>query len=121
MGAYLEGLIFMIKYNGALQRPAIPRPIKPPVLESKAISVKYVDDGAVAVGIELKQCLIEDQQKRPRPLNYSERTCQVLPPANNLLQYYIHDAEKFTQNNGMKINKTKRNKLGLSCAKLTTA
>ena len=31
----------------------------------------------------------------------------MLPPANNLLQYYIHDAEKFTQNNGMKINKTK--------------
>ena len=32
-------------------RPIIPRPISSPVSESKAKSVKYVDDGAVAMSI----------------------------------------------------------------------
>ena len=32
---------------------------------------------------------------------------QVLPPENNLLQYYLNDTEQFTQDNLMKINPKK--------------
>ena len=53
-GAYLGGLIFIIKYNGAFLRPPVPRPIQGPVLTSKSEKVKFVDDGSVAVSINLK-------------------------------------------------------------------
>ena len=62
MGAYLEGLIFMIKYNGVLLRPIIPRQISGPVSETKAKSVKHMDDDEVPVSINLEQCLIEDPE-----------------------------------------------------------
>ena len=32
-GAYLGGLIFIIKYNGAFLRPPVPRPIRGPELK----------------------------------------------------------------------------------------
>ena len=56
----------MIKYNGAFLRPPIPRPIRGPVLKSKAQTVKNVDDGAIAVSIDLKQCLQADSSERQR-------------------------------------------------------
>ena len=59
-GAYLGGLIFIIKYNGAFLRPPIPPLMTGPVLESKAEKVKFVDDGTVAVSLNLKKCLVED-------------------------------------------------------------
>ena len=84
-----------------------PRPIRGPVLKSKAQTVKYVDDGAIAVSIDLKQCLQADSSERQQPFNYHERTGHVLPAENNLLQYYLHDTEKFTADNKMIINKQK--------------
>ena len=106
-GAYMGGLIFMIKYNGAFLRPPIPRPINGPVIKSKAKKVKYVDDGTVAVSLDLKQCLIPDSQQRAKPLAYHERTQHTLPPQNNLLQYYIEDTENFASQNKMVLNKNK--------------
>ena len=106
-GAYLGGLIFIIKYNGAMLRPPVPRQIRGPVLKSKAETVKFVDDGTVAVSIDLKNCLIPDPVDRVRPRNYHERTGHVLPGENNLLQYYIRDTEDFVCANQMKINKKK--------------
>ena len=106
-GAYLGGLIFIIKYNGAFLRPPIPRPVRGPVLKSKAEKVKFVDDGTVAVSIDLKQCLVPDPVERTRPVNYHERTGHILPAENNLLQYYIQDTESFVKDNKMIINKKK--------------
>ena len=106
-GAYLGGLIFIVKYNGAFLRPPIPRNTMGPVTKSKSEKVKYVDDGSVAVSINLKTCLLPDPVVRPRPLNYHERTCQTLPVENNLLQYYLDDTEKFAVENKMKINPRK--------------
>ena len=42
-GAYLGGLIFIIKYNGAFLRP--PMITTGPVLQSKDEKIKYIDDG----------------------------------------------------------------------------
>ena len=106
-GAYLGGLIFMIKYNGAFLRPPVPRNIPGPVSKSKSEKVKFVDDGTVAVTVDLKACLIPDPVDRARPRNYHERTGHVLPEQNNLLQFYIRDAEQFVSENLMVLNKQK--------------
>ena len=106
-GAYLGGLIFIIKYNGAFLRPLEPRPILCPVANEKSQIVKFVDDSSVAVSVNLKQSLVTNLNEKSMPLNYHERTGHVLPPESNLLQYYIHDAEKFTTDNKMVINKKK--------------
>ena len=68
-GAYL---IFIIKYNGALLRPIIPRHIGGPITKSKSVKVKFVDDGTVAVSVNLTSSLIPDPVGRARPLNYHE-------------------------------------------------
>ena len=105
-GALLGGLIFIIKYNAALLRPPIPRPITRPISSSKSITVKYIDDGTVAVSVDLKVSLVPETDK-PRPHTYDERTEHSLPSENNLLQYYLEDTENFTAQNKMIINKTK--------------
>ena len=107
-GAHLGGLIFIVKYNGAFLRPPVPRNIFGPIKTSQAMAVKFIDDGSVAVNINLKTCLAPDPAQRPAPLNYHERTCSVLPTDNNLLQCYLDDAERFTVNNKMKINPEKK-------------
>ena len=69
--------------------------------------VKFIDDGSVAASINLKSSLVPDKSLRPRPLNYNERTCHILPSENNLLQLYLNDAEDFMKSNKMKINPKK--------------
>ena len=70
-------------------------------------SAKFVDDGTIAVSVNLKPCLIPAPNNQPRPMNYHERTSQVLPSENNLLQYFLEDTEKFTTDNKMKVNSKK--------------
>ena len=77
----------------------MPRHTTGPVSKSKSVKVKFVDDGSVAVSVNLKSCLIPDEQDRPRPLNYHERTGHVLPEDSNLLHHYIRDTEEFAQQN----------------------
>ena len=106
-GAHLGGIIFIVKFNGAFLRPPIPRNTVGPVSESKSQSVKFVDDGSVAVSVNLRKSLNPAPNSQPRPLNFNERTCHVLTPANNLLQYILDDTEKFAIENKMKINPKK--------------
>ena len=106
-GAYLGGLIFIIKYNGAFLRPPIPRQIQGPVVKAKSEKVKFVDDGTVAVSVDLRASLVPDHVDRARPRNFHERTGHILPAENNLLQFYVSDTEQFVQENNMVINKEK--------------
>ena len=92
----MGGLIFIVKYNGALLRPPIPRNIGGPASKSKSEKVKFVDDGTVAVSIIMKSSLVQNNMTRQKPLSYTERTGQVLPIEENLLQFYLEEAEKFT-------------------------
>ena len=85
----------------------MPRHIQGPVTKSKSEKVKFVDDGTVAVSVNLKSCIIPDSVDRPKPHNYHERTGHVLPDQNNLLQFYIRDTEDFVSENLMVINKQK--------------
>ena len=106
-GANLGGLIFIVKYNGAFLRPPVPRVIGAPASKSEAKSVKFIDDGSVAVSLNLKSSLVPETRPKAKPLNFEERTCQVLPSEGNILQHYLDDAEKFTFTNKMKINPKK--------------
>ena len=105
--AHLGGIIFIIKYNGAFLRPPIPRGVDGPVSKARAEKVKFVDDGTVAVSVDLKACLVPDPVQRVRPLNFHERTGHILPDENNLLHFYIKDTEQFVAENNMVINKQK--------------
>ena len=105
-GAFLGGIIFMIKFKGALLRPPIPRPLTESLSKSKFVTVKYVDNGSAAVSIDLK-CSLKQDLQRERPLNFHERTHHYLPPSENLLQYHMQDAESFAKENDMKVNQKK--------------
>ena len=66
-----------------------------------------MDDGTVEVSIDLKANLVPDPVQRKRLLNFHERTRHILPPENNLLQYFVKDTENFVVENKMVINSTK--------------
>ena len=59
--------------------------------------------------MDLKACLEVDHTLRPRPLSYEERSGHILPPQDNLLQYYVNDMEDFALENRMVVNKKKTN------------
>ena len=80
-GALLGGLIFIVKYNGACLRPAIPRP-RPVLSPIPPLSVKFVDDHSCAVRIDLKKSLIHGPIERAYPLGFLERTKHILPSDN---------------------------------------
>ena len=102
---FLGGLIFIIKFDGAFLQPPILHQLS--FKKSSAEKVKFIDDGSVAVSINLKDCLVNDPVTRPRPVSFSERSGHILPPNNNLLQYYIADTENFAENNNLVLNKKK--------------
>ena len=88
--------------HGACLRPEIPR-LNP----CQSLSVKYVDDHTCAVRINLKNSLINDPVIRQKPLNYHERTSQILPQNSNQLQGTLDNLHSFTIDNLMKINEAK--------------
>ena len=49
-----------------------------PISKSKSEKVRFIDDGTVAVSVDLKACLAPDPVRRPKPLNYHERTIYYL-------------------------------------------
>ena len=77
-GALLGILLFIIKFNGALLRPLIPRP--------SSLSLKYIDDLSLLTAINLKLSLVADPVDRPRPFTFHERTQQILKTEDNYMQ-----------------------------------
>ena len=98
-GAFLGILLFIIIFNGALLRPAIPR------LNNR--NLKYIDDLSMMVAIDLKRMLADDPVDRARPLTFNERTRQILPVENNQMQELLHDLHEFTTNKQLKIKERK--------------
>ena len=90
-GAFLGILLFIIIFNGALLRPRIPRP--------DALCIKYIDDLSSLTSINLKSALLPDPVTRPEPLNYNERTKQILPLYNNKLQGMLDELKQFATKN----------------------
>ena len=98
-GAFLGILLFIIIFNGALLRPAIPR--------LHSLSLKYIDDLSMLAAYNLKSCLIDDPVDRPRPLNFNERTLQVLSRENNHLQDDLSSLSVFANKKLLKIKEKK--------------
>jgi hypothetical protein len=69
-GALLGGIMFLGKFNGAFPRPPIPRHLSAPISKASAKKVKFVDDGSVAVSVNLKLSLVTDNTQRPKPLTF---------------------------------------------------
>ena len=65
----------------------------------------FIDDLSEAEAINLKKQLINDPVQRPYPLNYHERTKQILESSK--LQNNLIKIDKFTVKNKMKINEKK--------------
>ena len=98
-GAFLGILLFIIVFNGALLRPSIPRPHN--------LNLKYIDDLSMLFAVNLKKCLINDPVIRPRPLNYSERTQQVLQMTDNEFQNALNELHTFVSSKHMIIKEKK--------------
>ena len=84
-------------------RPPIPRPIT----LNQGMQVKYIDDPYQMASVNLKKSLEPDTSRRPRPLNYHERTEMVLDPQENVIQAELENFYEFTQTNKLVINKKK--------------
>ena len=102
-GCLLGGFLFIVKFNGALLRP----PIKRPLANVNSINLKYFDDATSAVAIDLKHQLSLDPVQRPRPLNSNERSGLILPIEHNKLQDDLDIFRQFAQENNFKINHQK--------------
>ena len=98
-GALLGILLFIIKFNGALLRPAIPRP--------KSLTLKYIDDLSVLTAIDLKASLTADPTHRPRPFTFNERTQQILMAEGNQMHEMLTSLKEFTTDNLLKIKEKK--------------
>ena len=81
-GTNFGGLLFIIKFNGICLRPPVPRPIS----RNKIFQAKYIDDCSQVASINMRASLVPDQEKRPRPHNFHERTEMVLSQRENILQ-----------------------------------
>jgi hypothetical protein len=100
---YPLGFLFVIKINGALLRPPVPRPLT----GNSAMHVKYIDDTTQLASINLKSSLMPDPVDRQRPLNYHERHQMVLKPEENILQQEVTRFADWTVMNKMVVNKGK--------------
>ena len=98
-GAFLGILLFIILFNGALLRPAIPR--------LHSLNLKYIDDLSMLAAFNLKNSLINDPVARPKPLNKSERTQQILPVGTNPLQEDLMILESYTNKKQLRIKERK--------------
>ena len=99
-GVFLGCFFFMVKFNGALLRPGIPRPLPKakPLMYSNlnSCTVKYIDDASQARSINLHKALTLIQtQNRPRPLEFSEHTGFRVNESENLLQKDLNELKQF--------------------------
>ena len=57
--------------------------------------------------LSLKSCLLDDPVDRPRPLNFNERTGQILDRTNSQLQSDLQNLHEFTTRKQLKIKEKK--------------
>ena len=131
-GIYLGVIIFLVKFQGAFLRPAIPRNdlsfLSDPSssnaqyehlpCHSKDFTAKYVDDSVKAVSISLKHCLEEDTHQ-VRPLTFHRRTGHKLKENHNSLQMHLDRFMEFIKSNEFQVNEKKSSVMMFRRSKLT--
>ena len=109
-GTVLGVILFIIAFNGAALRPAIPRPSWP--LLSKlskdpaSIKLKFVDDLSIAAKVNLNDDIVDDFG-RQRPLTFDERLETKLSDSSNILQRIVDNLKEFSSDRKMKIKSEK--------------
>ena len=98
-GAFLGILLFIIIFNGALLRPAIPR--------LSSMYLKYIDDLSMLAAFNLMRCLAPAPAERAMPLTYNQRTGHILSPEYNTLQEDLLSLENFASSKQSKIKESK--------------
>ena len=98
-GAFLGILLFIIIFNGALLRPAIPRP--------NSLNLKYVDDLSMLAAFNLSSCLVPVTTGRVFPLTFNQRTGHQLAPEHNIMQKDLLNLEKFASEKQLRIKESK--------------
>ena len=81
--------------------------MEPAVPRLHSLNLKYVDDLSMLCALSLKSCLLDDPVDRPRPLNFDERTGQILDMSNNQLQRDLEILHEFTSRKQLKIKEKK--------------
>ena len=102
-GCKAGNIIFIVRFNGALLRPPIPRPIT----GNRAMQAKYIDDQTVASSINLKNSLKPDHSIRPKPLNFHERLGLRIDPDEDVLQSELNRFHTFVSQNHFSVNQKK--------------
>jgi hypothetical protein len=87
----------------------------------KNIHLKFVDDMIVAESINLKkQHIANPDVNQPRPLEYHNRTEQILPESESQIIPLLNDILDYTRNNKVKINGDKSKVILFNSAKNLT-
>ena len=74
----------------------------------ETIHLKFIDDLTVAESLNLKKQLVPNPNGNPpRPLNFHDRTEQILPESESKLQVLLNDIIDYTINHKMELNKDK--------------
>ena len=109
-GTVLGVILYIIAFNGAALRPAIPRPSWPLLSKMSkdpaAIKLKFVDDLFVAAKVSLNDYIVDDFG-RQRPLTFDERLETKLSDSSNILQRIVDNLKEFSSDRKMKINSEK--------------
>ena len=79
------------------------------IKHAKQTHAIFIDDLSEVEAIQLKKQLVPDPVNRPYPLQYHERTQQILPQESSILQKNLIKIENFTKSNQIKINPEKSN------------
>ena len=106
-GTVLGVILFIIYFNGAALRPAIPRPTWPIFSrrnnDPAALTVKFVDDLSIAVKVNLKKDIVEDFS-RECPLTFDQRMELKVADSSNTLQSIANSLDDFCSQRQMKVN-----------------
>ena len=108
-GCFLAMILFIIQFNGAALRPAIPHPMinTEEEMKQRRLSVKYIDDNSIAATYNLKIDIEDDCGKKQLPLTYNQRTRHKVLPQHHIIQHEADSFLEFTQENQFVINERK--------------
>ena len=108
-GTVLGVILFLIFFNGAASRPAIPRPSWPLLPRTNnnpvAIKLKFVDDLSVAMRVRLNKDLMNTQ--RQLPATFEERYGTTISDRSNEMQRIVDSLNAFAEEGQMVINTDK--------------
>ena len=114
-GVFLGNLFFIIKFNGAARKLAIPHAVWPLLPKYKsdygstdpaAIKLKYVEDLSILTRVNLLEDVVTDPISRPRPYNQGERTGHI-PKSPSKIKLFLDELQLYSTENLMRINQKK--------------